>query len=315
MRICWFNDHRLGLVDGSLVRDVSAALSALPAPVYPGPRGDTLIAHLDEVLGAASGIAAEAEAFPVADVQFLSPVAEPGKIVGVPVNYRKHAEEAEADTEVFTERYRGGVEAQGLFLKATSALVGCGEGVSVRFPDRRTDHEMELGVIIGRKAANVSETRALEYIAGFSIALDMVVRGSEDRSFRKSVDSYAVLGPWLVTADEIADPQALDFSLSVNGVLRQASSTRHMIMTIAEQIGWASRFYTLWPGDIIMTGTCEGVGPVVPGDTMSCRIESVGEMTVAVRAWDGAQLPAGDGMRRAGRNNRRSDRTTRFSDR
>ena len=115
----------------------------------------------------------------------------------------------------------------------------------------------------------ISVDEALSVIAGYSIALDMVVRGPEDRSLRKSGDSYAVLGPWLVTADEVADPQALDFFLNVNGEARQASNTGRMIMTIAEQIAYASRFYTLYPGDIIMTGTCEGVGPVTPGDIIT----------------------------------------------
>jgi 2,4-didehydro-3-deoxy-L-rhamnonate hydrolase len=109
------------------------------------------------------------------------------------------------------------------------------------------------------------------------------VRGKEDRSFRKSPDSYAVLGPWLVTADELGDPGALDFSLQVNGELRQSANTREMIISVARQIAWASSAYTLYPGDIIMTGTCQGVSPVKPGDVMTIAFERIGEMTVAVR--------------------------------
>lgn len=284
MRICWFNDNKLGMVDGNVVHDVTAALSVLPPARYPGPRYDLLVAHLDEVCAEIVRIAGSAATYRVEEVQFLSPVAQPGKIIGVPVNYLKHVEEAAADRDTFTDRYRGSIEEQGLFLKATSALVGCSEGVKVHFPDRRTDHEMELGVVIGKQAKNVSVENALEYIAGYSIALDMVVRGPEDRSFRKSVDTYAVLGPWLVTADEIQDPQNLDIRLSVNGEPRQESNTAHMIMAIAHQIAWASRFYTLWPGDVIMTGTCEGVGRVVPGDVMECEIDQVGVMRVPVSA-------------------------------
>jgi 2-keto-4-pentenoate hydratase/2-oxohepta-3-ene-1,7-dioic acid hydratase in catechol pathway len=110
----------------------------------------------------------------------------------------------------------------------------------------------------------------------------MTVRGPEDRSFRKSVDTYSVLGPWMVTVDEIADPQRLALELSVNGTVRQSANTSEMILPIAEQIAWASRFYTLQPGDVIMTGTCEGVGPVVAGDRMHARIEAIGAMEVAV---------------------------------
>src|SRR5690606_19853338 len=103
----------------------------------------------------------------------LSPVANPTKIVGVPVNYLKHVEEVDAERETFTARYQGSIEEQGFFLKATSSLVGCSEGIRVRFPDRRTDHEMELGVVIGKLASNVAEADALDYIAGYALALDM----------------------------------------------------------------------------------------------------------------------------------------------
>jgi 2,4-didehydro-3-deoxy-L-rhamnonate hydrolase len=283
MKICWFDDYRLGLIRDGVVYDVTAALKALPAPHYP-PRekGDPLIANLGAITQVANDIAAAAASRQIADVKLLSPVASPTKIIGTPVNYLKHVEEADAQREVFTARYRGSIEEQGLFLKATSALVGCGEGVQTRFPDRRTDHEVELGVVIGKPAANVPEQEAMHYIAGYAIALDMVVRGSEDRSLRKSVDSYAVLGPWLTTADEVPDPGNLSLRLTVNGEVRQASNTAHMIMSIAKQISWASQFYTLWPGDIIMTGTCEGVGRVQPGDVMHCEIERCGAMHVHV---------------------------------
>ena len=114
----------------------------------------------------------------------------------------------------------------------------------------------------------------------------MVVRGPEDRSFRKSVDTYAVLGPWLVTADEIADPDALGFTLSVNGEVRQQSNTAKMIIDVKRQISWATEFYTLHPGDIIMTGTCEGVSRVEPDDMMHLEFEGIGAMDVPIRAAD-----------------------------
>src|SRR5690606_6074535 len=117
---------------------------------------------------------------------------------------------------------------------------------------------------------------ALSYVAGYAIALDMTVRGPEDRSLRKSVDSYAVLGPWLVTADEVGDAEKLDISLRVNGELRQKANTAEMIIGLADQIAWASSYYTLHPGDIIMSGTCAGVGQVLPGDVMDCEIQNVG---------------------------------------
>ncbi len=284
MKICWFNDHQLGVVEQDMVLDVSAALKALPPARYPAPKGDPLIANLDRVREEIRKLAPAAKKIPVKDVRFLSPVAAPSKIIGTPVNYLKHVEEAAAQKDAFPGRYQGTIEEQGLFLKSASSLVGPSEGVKLRFLDRRTDHEMELGVIIGRHADNIPEADALKYVAGYCLALDMVIRGTEDRSFRKSIDTYSVAGPWMVTADEIPDPGHLAFSLSVNGELRQESNTQYMIMGIERQIAWASQWYALHPGDIIMTGTCEGVSRVVPGDVMHCEIEKIGSMDVKVSA-------------------------------
>lgn len=284
MKICWFNDDVPGIVGEGVVFDVSAALRALPAPPYPNRSGDWLIANLARFQEAARALLPTAPSYPIESVRFLSPVANPGKIIGVPVNYQKHVEEAAADVATFTNRQTGSVLEQGLFLKANSSLIGCGQAVRISMPERLTHHEIELGAVIGRTARNVSEADALTYIAGYTIALDMTVRGAEDRSLRKSLDTYSVLGPWWVTADEIADPQALDMRLRVNGQDRQVANTRDMILYIAEQIAWASRFYTLEPGDVIMTGTCEGVGPVVPGDVIHAEIGSVGAMDVSVAA-------------------------------
>ncbi len=290
MKICWFNDNRLGLVKGDRVLDVTKALDKLPKLTYPYPKGDPLITNLDrmkpEILAASEG----APAVAVKDAKFLPPSQAPTKIIGTPTNYMDHREEAQQQRDVFSggvpSRYTGSIEEQGLFLKANSALVGTGEGVRLRFPDRRTDHEMELGVIIGKRATNIGKAEALSIVAGYCIALDMVVRGSQDRSFRKSVDTYAVAGPWLATPDEIGDPQNLEFSLAVNGAVKQKSNTKMMIMDLVTQISWASTYYTLWPGDIIMSGTCAGVSQVKPGDVMHCEIEKIGAADVRVIAFD-----------------------------
>jgi 2-keto-4-pentenoate hydratase/2-oxohepta-3-ene-1,7-dioic acid hydratase in catechol pathway len=285
MRICWFNDNRFGLVKGDRVFDVTKVLDKLPKITYPYSKGDPVITNLDklkpDILAAAEG----AQSLAAKDVKFLSPVQAPSKVIGTPTNYKDHIAEANEQREVFggaSNRYTGSIEEQGLFLKANSALIGPGEGVRLRFPQRRTDHEMELGCIIGRKASNISKADALSYVCGWAIALDMVVRGTQDRSFRKSVDTYAVLGPWLVTADEIADPANLDFSLAVNGQVKQKSNTKYMIMDLPTQIAWASEYYTLWPGDIIMTGTCAGVSQVKPGDVMHCEIQTIGSTDVRI---------------------------------
>ena len=283
MKYCRFDDNRIGVVRKDGIHDVTGIVEELPAVRYPYPMGDALVANLGALRDKMEELADRSQALPIAGRRFLSPVANPTKIMGTPVNYQAHADEAKADAEVNLGARRGGITDQGLFLKANSALVGPSEGVAVRFPDRRTDHEAELGLVIGKTASNIAYGDALDYVAGYAIALDMVVRGTEDRSFRKSVDTYAVLGPWLVTADEIPDPDALAFELTVNGETRQHSNTRLMIMDVCQQIAWASSFYTLHPGDILMTGTCEGVSRVMPGDVMHLTFEGIGEMDVPVR--------------------------------
>ncbi len=286
MKICRYNGGRIGIVRDDGLHDVSAILDKLPRLSYPVPFGDPLIAALDDLRPELERLADNAPASPIDGVEFSSPVATPSKIIGTPANYHAHVEEARHDAEiaVYNAGKQHSIEEQGLFLKASSSIVGPAEGVEICFPDRRTDHEAELGVVIGRKVRHVSESDALAAVAGYAIALDMVVRGKEDRSFRKSPDSYAVLGPWLVTPDEVGDPMTLDFSLSIGGETRQAANTRDMIIGVARQIAWASSLYTLYPGDVIMSGTCQGVGPVRPGDVMHVTFEKIGTMAVPVRA-------------------------------
>lgn len=281
MKLCWFNDRRLGLVEGDEVRDITPLLSELPPP-DPFSLSDYLIENLDAIKAGIGRLEASGETILLENAKLLSPVLRPSKIIGAPVNYQDHISEAKNASTVF-KAYDGGIEDQGLFLKATSSLVGCSQGIEVHFPHRPTHHEIELAVIIGKVGKDIPQGQALSYVAGYAIALDMTVRGNEDRSFRKSIDSYSVLGPWLTTSDEVADPQSLAFTLEVNGELRQNSSTSDMIMKIDRQISWASTFYTLYPGDVIMTGTSAGVGPVQPGDVIVAKMQSLGRMSVTVR--------------------------------
>ena len=287
MRLCRFGKGRLGVVEDAGVRDVTAALDVLPTCRYPLPPYDLLIAHLHEVAARIRVIAASSPLLPLEGLKLLSPVANPGKVIAAPVNYQKHLEEVKGDAQLHQGNPAHGLTIQkaGLFLKATSSLVGPGEGIALRHLDRRNDHEVELAVVIGKRASQVSQENALDYVAGYVIGLDITIRGSEDRSFRKSPDTYTVLGPWLVTRDEIGDPNDLDLALCVNGETRQNSNTKYMILKPAELIEMASSFYTLYPGDIISTGTPEGVSPIVPGDTVVASVEKVGVMEVKVRAF------------------------------
>ena len=286
MRLARFDDNRLGLVDGDGVRDVSAALELLPSVRYPVPHGDLLIAHLDAVLERARALAPHSPVVPLGRIVLRSPVANPGKVVAAPVNYQRHLDEVRGDAQLHHDNAINTIHRAGLFLKAASSVVGAGDGVALAMLDRRTDHEVELAVVIGRRARHVSRADALRYVAGYCIGLDITIRGSEERSLRNSIDSYTVLGPCLVTADEVGSPDDLDLRLSVNGEERQCSNTRFLIKKVAELIEFASGFYTLYPGDVLMTGTPEGVAPLYPGDTIEATIGRIGTMRVAIRKGD-----------------------------
>jgi 2-keto-4-pentenoate hydratase/2-oxohepta-3-ene-1,7-dioic acid hydratase in catechol pathway len=284
MRLCRFNDDRLGLVEDDVVRDITGALDVLPQARWPFPKGDALIANLAEVRASAEALRGKGTPYPTNSVTLRSPVANPTKVVAAPVNYMKHLEEAIDDPETFSREHVRKIQETGLFLKAVSAITGPSEGVHLRKTDRRNDHEIELVVVIGQAADRVSRENALDYVAGYMIGLDMTIRGPEERSLRKSIDSYCVLGPWMVTADEIPDPSGLSLELKVNGEVRQSANTKDLIIDVPGLIEFASSFYTLLPGDILMTGTPEGVGPVHPGDTIEAKIDQIGDMSVGVFA-------------------------------
>lgn len=282
MKLCFFNDNRLGLVEANTVYDVSEALRQLPTSGYPYPQTDALIANLEQLTPEIIRLREGASSFPLNEVTLLSPVANPGKIVAAPVNYQAHLDEAIADPATFTRANVRKIQETGLFLKATSSLIGAGQQVVIGLPERRTDHEIELVAVIGKRAKNVSARDALSYVAGYSIGLDITIRGPEERSLRKSLDTYTVLGPWLVTADELSDPHALEMVLDINGEKRQHANTRDLIMDVAELIEFASQYYTLEPGDLLFTGTPEGVAPIVAGDRINACIDNIGQLSVEV---------------------------------
>ena len=289
MRLCRFNDDRLGLVEGLVVHDVTGAIEAVPRSRWPFPMGDALIAHLSAVCAAAEKLKPHARRFDLSQVELRSPVANPSKVMAAPANYRLHIEIDANDPavhhNVHNKQLAGldrPVETLGLFLKATSSVAGPSPGISLNWRDRRNDYEAELVVVIGKTARNVGAENAMEYVGGYCVGLDMSVRGAEERSFRKSADSYTILGPGLTTVDEIADPERLSLWLTLNGESRQRSSTAAMIVGIPRLIEIASSAYTLFPGDILMTGTPEGVGAVSPGDIIVTGCDGLGEMTVAV---------------------------------
>lgn len=280
MKICRFNGNRVGVVQGADVIDITPALNL--SAQWPLPSGDMVIRQLVADPGLAGRALETGARMALAEVRLDSPVANPGKIIGAPINYHAHISEANADKAINHGKTFTSLDQFGLFLKAGTSLIGPDDQVRLRFPDRRNDHEVELAVIIGKEARFVRRENALDYVAGYSIGLDMTVRGPEFPGFRKSIDSYAVLGPWLVTADEIADPNRLALGLNVNGDVRQKSSTERLIFNVQHLIEYASAFYTLEPGDVIMTGTPEGVSQVHPGDHMHAWIEGLGSLDITI---------------------------------
>jgi 2-keto-4-pentenoate hydratase/2-oxohepta-3-ene-1,7-dioic acid hydratase in catechol pathway len=190
-----------------------------------------------------------------------------------------------------------------LFMKATSSIIGCNDAVVLPRGSVKSDWEVELGVVIGKRARYVDEASALDYVAGYCVVNDLSEReyqlergGQWDKG--KGCDTFGPVGPWLVTTDEVPDPQNLDMWLEVNGKRYQTGNTRTMVFGVAHLVSYISRFMTLQPGDVISTGTPPGVGlgqkpdPVYlePGDRMRLGIEGLGEQEQTVHAWNEALI-------------------------
>lgn len=282
MKLCRFNDNRFGIVVGDEVADLTDILSHLPEMCWPVPAGDHLIRHFSQMRKHIEQALPRAKRVALNSVSLLSPVANASKVVAAPVNYALHLAEAKADAGVNFGADIKTIDHYGLFLKSSTSVVGPAEGIRLPPLSRRIDHEVEVVAVIGKECFNVPESEALDYVFGYCIGLDMSVRGTEDRSWRKSYDTFTVLGPYLVTADEIADAGNLGLQLEVNGDRRQSSNTSALIFGIPKLIAYASAGYRLYPGDIIMTGTPEGVGPVVNGDIVTSSADGLGEMVVKV---------------------------------
>ena len=257
---------------------------------------------LPDITGATLGKAGLARLAEI-DIGSLPIVANPGRIappysgigkfVCVGLNYADHA--AESGLPVPPEPI--------LFMKTTSAVIGCNDAVVLPKGSVKSDWEVELGVVIGTMARYVSKEDALSHVAGYCVVNDLSEReyqiergGQWDKG--KGCDTFGPIGPWLVTADEVKDPQQLDMWLEVNGHRFQNGSTRTMIFDVAHLVSYISGFMTLHPGDIISTGTPPGVGmgqkpsPIYlkPGDSMRLGISGLGEQSQTVHAWNPALI-------------------------
>jgi 2-keto-4-pentenoate hydratase/2-oxohepta-3-ene-1,7-dioic acid hydratase in catechol pathway len=211
---------------------------------------------------------------PLSSVKLLTPIPAASKVIAFPANYHEHAEEMDRS-------YRANT--QGFFLKPPSSLSGAGEPILLPVvAERRIDHECELAIVIGKKGRDIPRDRWNEYVFGYSCLIDAVVRGKEERVARKAFDTFCPVGPWVVTADELGDPATLRGRLWVNDELRQDANTRDLILDIPGMIEMASSVMTLYPGDIIASGTPAGVGPMKPGDKVKIEFDRIGSMTLDV---------------------------------
>lgn len=222
------------------------------------------------------------------DTRLGSPVKQPGKIICIGLNYRKHA--LESGMKIPTEPV--------VFFKATSSMVGPNDDVVIPKNSEKTDWEVELAVVIGKKANYVNEKDAMEYVAGYMLHNDVSERAYQlERGGQwvkgKSCDTFAPLGPFIATKDEIADPHNLSMKLSVNGELMQDGNTDDLIFNIPHIVSYLSEFMSLLPGDVISTGTPAGVGLgfsppkyLKKGDVMELSIDGLGSAKQNVKAWE-----------------------------
>ncbi|RDW16562.1 FAA hydrolase family protein [Oceanobacillus arenosus] len=221
----------------------------------------------------------EGQSFPLKDIKLGAPISSPGKIICVGKNYADHVAEMQSDIPEYPV----------LFAKFNNALIGPEDAIETSDVTKKLDYEVELAFVIGKMATKVKQEEALSYIAGYTIGNDTSARDLQKRTPQwlqgKTLDRSTPIGPWVVTADEISDPGNLSIRSFVNGVERQASNTSHLIFDIPFLIEFISNLITLNPGDIILTGTPDGVGFAMDppqfledGDVVTLEIEKIGRM-------------------------------------
>jgi 2-keto-4-pentenoate hydratase/2-oxohepta-3-ene-1,7-dioic acid hydratase in catechol pathway len=281
MKLVSFNNGRLGVVSGDGVVDITKLGGVDPA-FWPPVGMVKLIEGYAENEPQIREAMLTGPKVKFSDVRLDAPVRWPNKVVAFPANYHAHIDEMRTESgSGLISRFKA--SGQGFFLKANSSLSGPADAIVLPpLADREIHHECELGIVVGKRGRGIHPSDSKEYVFGFTCLLDMVVRGKEERVMRKSYDTFCPTGPWITTAEEIADFEDISLSLRVNGELRQEASTRDLIVSIPEMIAMSSAVMTLEPGDIIATGTPAGVGPVKAGDIVEISIDGVGTMRLPV---------------------------------
>ncbi len=289
MRIVRFalpeGDERIGILEGGRVLDLTRALLlyGIAADLDLEPVAFDILDLLrlgifsaDLFRQARSFVQSHrlTEELSVAQPRLLAPIARPPRIIALGLNYASHA--AETGKQPPKEPI--------FFVKASTAVIGPGEEVAVPGNVGRVDHEVELAVVVGKGGRGISRKKAADHIAGYTVLNDVTARDMQSRDMAasrpwflsKSFDTFAPMGPCITLPDEIKGPCALDLTLRVNGEVRQRGNTRDLIFGVPEIIHRLSRHITLEPGDVIATGTPEGISPIRPGDVMEAEVEQVG---------------------------------------
>lgn len=272
MRFVRFNGDQLGLLtaDDTGIIDLTErlGLSSSSDPLFDYIRSDADASAYDDV---------EPD-YDRDEVKLESPIDRPGKVIAAPLNYEDHVAEMD-DFEL-------DIKEAGYFLKAPSSVIGPEDTIELPFTDRRIDHEIELAFVLGEDVKDVDSDDVWDSVFGYTILLDVTVRGDQDRSNRKSYDTFTVIGPAVVTPDELEDPHDLEMVLQLNGETRQEQNTGNMIYNCGDVVQYASIGTTIEAGDIVTTGTPSGVSELSHGDRIDAAIEGIGSMTVDVEERD-----------------------------
>jgi len=302
MRLALFDDYRLGVVVGDQLADVTDALEEHDTewPFVFVPR---MIMHFDRIRPRIEQMLPQARRVALSQARLRPPIPAPSKVAAAASNYRAHNAEM---TKYFAEgRFgtnqsapqsnksslsdvpgRPPGERGDVFLKSPSSIIGPGDTILLpdSTPGREVHHEPELAAVISRECYRISPSEALDYVFGYMGLLDITVRGDGDRSRRKSYRGFTPIGPWITLKEDVPDPQDLDIKLWVNDQLRQDANTSDMIETLAEIIEYTSYCYPLMPGDIVTTGSPDGVASIKDGDVVRIDIEKIGGFSVDVEA-------------------------------
>lgn len=290
MKLVSFADDRIGILTGpEHLVDATEALR-VAASSWPPTAMVQAIAAFPTLRDELKRTLDDLPVHRIDEVRLNTPVAWPNKVIAFPANYQAHIDEMSS---------RNRADINGFFLKANSSLVGPHDEIVLPdLPGFEVHHECELALVIGKTGRHVPESEAMQHVFGYSCLIDATVRGPQERVMRKSYDTFTPVGPYLVTADDVPDPHNLDLELWVDDERRQHANTRNLLLGLREMISLASSVATLLPGDIIATGTPQGVGPMYAGQAVRIAIQDVGTMTLPVVQGSGGGNRAFEGRSR-----------------